>query len=161
MTHPTSIKKLIRLLSVTIFASLLLVGAAGVTSAQAEVLDGLVKGVSFCDDGLGEGISDPKKKVIDIAGFNVDASGIPTLLVTVTLDGQVINMSGNALAKNVKSGVFQLFGDDGALTDLAMNGKYKLNNDGTLVAIAGAFQAQDLGDLCITIGKFKAKNNAL
>lgn len=159
MTHPTNTKRLIRLLSITLFSSLLFVG---VPPAQGEILDGIVKSLSYCDDGLRDGISAPKKKVIEIAQFDVDGSGFPLLTATViVVDGPTFTLSGNALARNAKSGVFQLFGDDGAMTEVAMNGKYKLNGEGTLVVVAGAFQAQDLDELCITFGKLKAKNNAL
>ena len=143
---------------ITIFSTLLFVGLADVTNSQAENLDGIVKGVSFCDDGQGVAV---KEKRINLAMFDIDQSGVPAITALVTVDGTVFSLSGNALAKNTIFGVFQLFGDDGATSELAMNGKYKLDGNGTLVKVSGIFQTQDLGALCITLGKFKAVNNAL
>ena len=150
-------KKLIRLLSVAIFFSLLFVGVVNVTPAQAEMLDGPVKSVAFCDDGFGNNTG-VKEKVIDIASFDITQAGT-LMTASIVTGGATFTMSGNTISKSPTAGVFQIFGNDGGTSDLAMNGKYKLNKAGTtLLKIAGIFQAQDLGDLCISAGKFKAVN---
>lgn len=160
MRHPTHTKRLIRVLSITVFSSLLFVGVVNVTSAQAEILDGLVKSVAFCDDGSGNNTA-IKEKVLDIASFDITQAGTVMTASIVVTGGPTFTMSGNTISKSPRAGVFQIFGNDGAFGDLAMNGKYKLNKAGTtLLKIAGIFQAQDLGDLCISAGKFKAKNLA-
>lgn len=152
-------KKLIRLLSVAVFSSLLFVGIVNVTPAQAEILDGLVKNVAFCDDGNGNNTAF-KEKVIDIASFDITQAGTVMTASIVVTGGSTFTMSGNTISRTPKAGFFQIFGNDGGTGDLAMNGKYKLNDVGTLIKVAGIFQAQDLGDLCISAGKFKAVNLA-
>ena len=159
MGYQASKKRLIHLLSVAIFSSLLFVGVIGVNSAHAEILDGSLKNLEFCDDGLGNDTG-VIEKLLNVGVFNVTQTG--TLMeASITIDGvQTFTMTGNILESSAKGGVFQIFGTDGPMRDLAMNGKYKLKG-GALAQIAGQFQAQDLDTLCISLGKFKAVNLAL
>lgn len=159
MVYQASKKKLVRLLSVAVFSSLLFVGTIGVNSAQAEMLDGSLKNLEYCDDGSGNDLAE-KFKLIDIASFDITQAGTVMTASIVVTGGSTFTMSGNTISKSPRAGVFQIFGNDGGTGDLAMNGKYKLNDVGTLLKVAGIFQAQDLGDLCISAGKFKAVNLA-
>ena len=125
---------------VTIFSVLWLIGGMGVNSTQAEILDnGIAKVLSFCDDGSGGAL---KEKFTNIAMADIDLTTFPNILATVSIGETDFLMIGVALAKNAKSGVFQLFGDDGVTSELAMNGKYKLDGNGTLVKVSGIFQTR-------------------
>jgi hypothetical protein len=151
-------KRLFPLLLITVLASLLFVSVASVTPAQAEILNnGLFKGIEYCDDGQGLGIAE-KIKVKDPFEVDISRSGTDIVATVTFSDASTMALNGNILAKNAKSGVFQLFGMAG-FTELALNGKYKLTGAGDLKIVRGVFQGQDLelNTLCIFAGKFKAK----
>jgi hypothetical protein len=150
-------KRLFLLTLNTVFASLLFVGVAGMTPAQAEILNnGLFKGIEYCDDGQDLGIAE-KRKFKDPFEVDINRSGTDISATVTASDASVFVLNGNILAKNAKSGVFQLFGQNSFTAELAMNGKYKLNKDESLKIISGAFQGQDGFSRCIFAGKFKAK----
>ncbi|MDH3256013.1 MAG: hypothetical protein OEM27_00175 [Nitrospinota bacterium] len=149
-------KRLIPLLSIAVFSSLLFVGVESAISAEAplEELDkGILKGVEYCDNGE----KALKGKVKDIAQFQFTRSGTIMTAMVSTIGGESFDLTGNILANNSKKGVFQLFGMSPTGTEMAMNGKYVLNKDGSLKLVGGAFQAQDLTALCLSAGSFKAK----
>jgi len=117
-----------------------------------------LSGTMFCDDGLGGA---DKKKLKDKAEVTLDLSAFPVVTAEVELEnlGQSFDLTGLALLKNPKSGVLQLFGDDGGDKELALSGNIKLNKKtGIWKSLKGKFQFQDNGDpVCTLAGKFKAK----
>jgi hypothetical protein len=154
MLNQTSGNRLIQLLAIAFLSSLLITSVA-----SAEILGkGLFKGVEYCHDP-----AKPEKalklKVKDPFEVDISRSGTDISATVTFADASMMALNGNILAKNAKSGVFQLFGMAG-FTELAMNGKYKLTGaGGDLKIVSGAFQGQDLepSTLCLFAGKFKAK----
>ncbi|MDH3256016.1 MAG: hypothetical protein OEM27_00190 [Nitrospinota bacterium] len=169
MRHQTNNKRLIHLLSIMVFFSLLFVGVAGVTNAQAQMapdfLAGTVKGTEVCDNGTGVGVNDRVKIPISII---ITTGSFPFFIATVTTP--TYSTSGNGYAfsrKNTKRGVF-VFDTGGGIVIpdpryLTISGKYKRNSAGEVVKLSGSFTLQDRsggpGAVCIVTGRFKAKTD--
>jgi hypothetical protein len=122
-------------------------------------LQGTMAGTLICDNDLG---TSTKEKFTDEANFKMDLSVFPMVTAQIQLATTFtdpLEMSGLALLKNSKSGMLQLFGDDGGMIELAASGVYKMNkNTQVWVGLKGKFQLQDGGTSgCTLAGKFKAK----
>jgi FG-GAP repeat len=118
---------------------------------------GTLSGPIFCVEG-----SQPllKIKFKDNVTLSVDTSLFPVITAVVELDRLgTFNLTGMALLKNPKSGVLQLFGDDGNSRELALSGTIKINKKtGDWVSLKGKFQFISVGgEKCTMTGKFKAK----
>jgi FG-GAP repeat len=139
--------------------------SAGKNSGSAYVFDlvfdffqATLTGTKFCDDGSGTG---QKQKFKDKATFTLGLSTLPLITTEIELEnsGQSFAMSGMALFKDKKSGVLQLFGDDGGPAELAVSANIKTGKKtGAWQSLKGKFQLQDNDDpVCTLAGKFKAK----
>jgi Thrombospondin type 3 repeat len=119
---------------------------------------GTMAGKLICDDPLG---GSSKQKFKDAATFNLDLSAFPSVAAQIQMTNppDLFNLTGMALLKSKKSGLLQLFGDDGGDKELALSGNIKLNKKTKeWLNIKGKFQFQDNGDpACTLAGKLKAK----
>jgi subtilisin len=119
---------------------------------------GTLAGKLICDDPLG---GSSKQKFKGAATFNVDLSGFPVASVQIQMTDppNLFEMTGMALIRSKKSGVLQLFGNDGGLKELALSGNIKMYKKTQVwKSLKGKFQFQDNGDpVCTLAGKFKAK----
>jgi len=119
---------------------------------------GKVTGTGFCElttPGTGK-----KTKLKDPASITIDTSRFPEITADLIIPGitNSIPLTGVALHKNPKSGVFQLFGDN-IDNEAALSGTFKVNKKtGIWTVLSGKIQMKDLGgDLCTFAGKFKLK----
>jgi hypothetical protein len=157
-------KKLFQMALFTLFSSLLFVGMIGVTSAQAETLDGTVKGKIYCDIGGGNGTlgkagfkKEPVSITTDAQTGKSDFSG------TVTTPVGTFTGDGIGLGKNIKKGSFSFVGTDGAAS-ITLLGNFVFKN-GVLLKASGSFIIHNVSnpdppffDPCYLVGKFKTKN---
>jgi hypothetical protein len=156
MRHQINKKKIFQMALFTLFSSLLFVGMLGISSAQAEVLEGKAKGKLFCDDGSA-GIDKEKLKEIisidvDVTQGQTDISGTITSARLGTLTG-----TGIGLGKNKNTGSFSF---DAAGNGFVLNfiGKYVFNKKtGLLKVVSGKFTLMDFNFPCFGSGSFKAK----
>lgn len=154
--------------SVAVSRDTVVVGATGdddggSRSGSAYVLkrlfsfQGPMTGTMFCRGGLG-GIE--KEKFKENATIDVDTGRFPVITADVRMKRyiQSFTLTGIALLKNPKSGVLQLFGDNGAV-DLALSGSIKINKKtGVWSKLNGKFQLrQGTISACTLAGKFKAE----
>jgi hypothetical protein len=134
------------------------VGTGGTILVSGIELHGIMAGTLICDNGLGTGT---KEKFKDNVTVTLDLSAFPLVTAFIQLEilDESIDMTGMALLKGKKSGLLQLFGDDGGDKELALSGNIKLNKKiQEWKSIKGKFQFQDNGDpACTLAGKFKAK----
>jgi FG-GAP repeat len=133
-------------------------GSAYVYELVFDFFQATLTGTKFCDDGSGTG---QKQKFKDKATFTLGLSTLPLVTTEIELEnsGQSFAMSGMALFKDKKSGVLQLFGDDGGPAELAVSANIKTGKKtGAWQSLKGKFQLQDNDDpVCTLAGKFKAK----
>jgi FG-GAP repeat len=124
-------------------------------------LEGKVAGTTFCDFGAGttkSKLKDPSNK--EPSNIFVDTSRVPVITAAFIIPGTTksVPLTGVALLKNPKSGVFQLFGTDGE-TKFALTGSMKINKKtGIWKVLNGKIQIKGLdGDSCVSAGKIKLK----
>jgi subtilisin len=121
-------------------------------------LQGFVAGSRVCDSTLETSV---RERLKSIATFNLDLSAFPSVTANVDIEGYTnpFVMTGMALLKNKRSGVLQLFGNDGDSRELALSGKIKMDEKTKVwVRLKGKFQMQDPSTpVCTFAGKFKAK----
>jgi FG-GAP repeat protein len=133
-------------------------GSVYIYKAGTFVYQGTMSGKMFCDDLSGTGVKEKFKKTMT---FIVDTSQLPVVAAQIQMTNppDLFEMTGMALIRSKKSGVLQLFGDDGGLKELALSGNIKLNKKTQeWKSIKGKFQFQDGGTpACTLAGKFKAK----
>jgi FG-GAP repeat protein len=156
-------------ISVAVSGDTAVVGAfgnddAGDASGSAYVFkrlfnfQGTIAGTMFCDDSAGKGV---KQKFKDNATITVDTGQLPVVAAQIQMTNppDLFEMTGMALIRSKKSGVLQLFGDNGGLKELALSGNIKINKKtGIWKSLKGKFQFQDNGDpVCTLAGKLKAK----
>jgi subtilisin family serine protease len=118
---------------------------------------GTMSGTKFCVDGSGT----VKQKFVDAVTIIVDFSTFPVMAAEVQMTNpfDLFDLTGMALLRNPKSGVLQLFGDDGGPKKMALSGNIKLDKKTqALLSLKGKFQFQDTGTpACTLAGKLKAK----
>ena len=162
MFYQAKNRNLFQRVLLTVFSTLLFVGVAGLTRAQAENLTGTAKGIEYCNDGTG--LAEKGKIKVPIT-LIVIQSPLPSMDITVNYRGETTSGQGIALAKNAKSGLFVIDTDDAAVPPIryiTLSGKYKKNRTGEIVFLGGNFIIQDRsGSNCITSGKFKVKTNTI
>jgi FG-GAP repeat len=137
-------------------------GAAYVYKRVPNFFQATLSGTAFCAPEVGPGPTlkfNIKGKDKDTGTIILDLSALPVITAVLELDRlNEFNMTGMALLKNPKSGVFQLFGIR-VPKQLAMSGTVKINKKtGEWTSLAGKFQWISVGgETCTMTGKFKAK----
>jgi FG-GAP repeat len=134
-------------------------GSAYVYASSGKfVFQGTMTGTMFCDDGIGTGV---KQKFKDNVTITVDTLNLPVVTAFVQLEilDESFDMTGMALLKGKKSGLLQLFGDDGGDKEMALSGNIKIHKKTQeWTSLKGKFQFQDNDiPVCTLAGKFKAK----
>jgi hypothetical protein len=170
----THTKRLFQLSLITFFATFLLLGTAGVTTALAfDALSVVFNTKETCLNGSDKPIVRKSKSRAGIViepspGNQISKNGGTTpfpswnsvtfgivkfgSLEFVSLEG----VDGVALSKNLKKGIFQTFVNNENIT-LSASGVLVVDNDGNSKKIAGKFNGYDTINDCIYQGSFKGK----
>jgi len=179
----THTKRFFQLSGITLFASMLVLGAAATASADHDRLTGKTVIKEECHNGTDKPIKTTIKSVFQIF-FDPSSGNLPSKNGGNTLfpaqglfqihifdfDGENLSESfydvgdagGVALSKNLKKGTFQVIMDNNSSATvgnrvLSLSGTVVANKDGDGKKVVGKINGHDTANDCIYVGKFKGK----
>ena len=162
MLQQMNVKGFLGWVSITVFASLMVMGAAATASADSDHT-GKMKAMETCENG--EGVVTKNIVEVDITAFKIIPGPFPGFNLEVTFKDidkfpNIFTGSGVAVTKNSKVKEFHAQVTDNGDFNIHLTGKLQVDHKvegGDVLRTNGKLYAVHLNSVCIWAGKFKTK----